>query len=425
MIKLTSLFVLLSFSAFSQNIQWQKTLGGSGNEIMQDIYPTSDGNYIVICLASFRDGDVDCAIKGKGKHDTWVIKMASDGEIIWQQCYGGTKEEGNPNTQIIQTSDGGYLFQTETWSNDYDAVGWHGSADLLTMKIDSLGNTQWKHSFGGSNGDVPRMIVELSGKRYAMIARTKSNDGDVPNNSITGFDAWLFVTDSAGNIILNKMYGGNGDDDFSDILILPNGNFAIFGQTSSTEFGASGTDGWLLVVDTLGNIVTNYVYGQANFECFIAATKEGNGYMVAGETFDPTISVNRGSYHNKEDFWAVKLDSNFNMEWQGVYGGSAAENLRGLTKLTGNAGYYLSGTTLSNNGDITGHHGGKDFWMIQISMDGTLQWQKTMGGTGSDYSYSITNTGIIIGGTYSNNGDVTGLQGDADGWIVKIGVSLH
>ncbi len=145
------------------DIAWQKTFGGTGNDIMQDIYPTADGNYILLGLSSVSDVDVLCNLEGK--HDTWVIKMDPVGDIIWQQCYGGTKEEGNPNSKIIQTSDGGYIFQTETWSSDGDVAGHHDLSDAWTVKLNSLGGIEWAHSFGGNNWDVPRRLVELPGKR--------------------------------------------------------------------------------------------------------------------------------------------------------------------------------------------------------------------------------------------------------------------
>src|SRR5689334_17752950 len=113
-----AVFFLTGNFSFAQapDILWQKTFGGIGNDIMQNISRTADGNYILLGIDSLSGGDITCTTKGK--HDTWVIKMDPSGNILWQQCFGGTKEEGNPNSKIIQTSDGGYMFQTETWSSD-------------------------------------------------------------------------------------------------------------------------------------------------------------------------------------------------------------------------------------------------------------------------------------------------------------------
>src|SRR5689334_21774672 len=88
----TFLFLKTHCDGQAPAIAWQKTFGGTGNDIIQDICHTADGNYILLGITSVSDVDVNCSLKGK--HDTWVIKMDPVGNIIWQQCYGGTKEEG-------------------------------------------------------------------------------------------------------------------------------------------------------------------------------------------------------------------------------------------------------------------------------------------------------------------------------------------
>ena len=84
------------------------------------------------------------------------------------------KKKAIPNVKIIQTSDGGYLFVTEAWSSDFDVVGHHDLSDAWTVKLDSLGNIQWSHSFGGMNFDVPRNVLELPGQRYLIMSRSTS-----------------------------------------------------------------------------------------------------------------------------------------------------------------------------------------------------------------------------------------------------------
>lgn len=88
--KWLSTWLLIAFSiwgsslGFAQpiSIAWQKTMGGNGNDIMQDIYPTADGNYILLGITDQNGIDVNCNVKGW--HDTWVVKMDTLGNIIWQ-----------------------------------------------------------------------------------------------------------------------------------------------------------------------------------------------------------------------------------------------------------------------------------------------------------------------------------------------------
>lgn len=417
--------IIYHASAQVPPIVWQKTYGNTGNEVLHSIAPTSDGNFMVMGIADVNGGDVSCNLKGL--HDVWVYKMTPSGSIIWQQCFGGSKEEANPYNKIISTSDGGSLFISESWSKDFDAVGHHQYSDVLTIKLDALGNVQWKHSFGGKRYDVPRALLELPGKRYVIVSRSTSSDGNVPPNlDPLKFDAWVFILNGAGNIISNHVYGGTGDDDLHEVLLGADGNLVLFGLTDSHDgdlsgLNAEGTDAWLLKIDTLGNVLNSKVYGQENEEAFYdaLATNDG-GYIAFGTTQNPTVPVEMGSYHGDDDMWAIKLDNAFNKQWQGVYGGTERETLIQAVAAPGNSGYYLAGGTYSADGDVSKPANyGNDEYVIKIAPDGTLLWSFTHGGTQKDYANSITSTGLVVGVAYSSDGDVKNSEGNGDGWIYK------
>lgn len=431
-ISLSFLILLTSniiIHAQAPSIAWQKTFGGPGNDIMQDIYPTTDGNFIMLGLADSTGGDVTCSIKGK--HDTWVIKMAPDSTILWQKCFGGSKEEGNPNSKIIQTSDGGYLFQTETWSSDFDISGHHGESDAWTMKLDADGNIVWARSYGGSNFDVPRNMLELPGGKYLMLSRTTSQNGDVPANEDPDlFDAWVFIADSEGNIIQNNIYGGTGDDELYTAILRPDNTIAMFGETTSSDgdlegLDVQGLDAWMLVIDTSGNVISSRVYGQENEETFLDAhATDDGGYIAFGDTQDPTIPVDKGSWHGDYDFWAVKLDAEANIQWQGIYGGLKREQFRRGAISPSDGGYFMGGSTLSTDGDIINEEGkAREYWFIHIADDGEFLWGTALGGDLTEYIYSIVPAGIVVGGAFSDDGDVIGMQGAADGWVIKFDVA--
>jgi len=104
-------------------------------------------------------------------------------------------------------------------------------------------------------------------------------------------------------------------------------------------------------------------------------------------------------------------------------GGSGTENAYAVQQ-TSDGGYIVSGQTNSTNGDVSGNNGGVDVWVVKLSSIGAIQWQKCLGGTGSDISTSIKQTsdgGYIVGGkTGSNNGNVTGNNGAENAWLVKL-----
>lgn len=427
-----TLFFFSSACLFAQiqpAIAWQKTLGGPGNDIIEDIYPTSDGNYILFALADSSGGDVAIDCQPHGIHDIWIFKMDPTGNIIWQKCFGGSKEEGNPYSKIIQTSDGGYLFITESWSSDFDVEGHHAYSDAWTVKLDADGNLLWAKSFGGYIYDVPRNIYELLGQKYMLLSRTTSSDGDVPPSidSVLS-DAWVFIIDDEGNIVTNKIYGGTGDDSFFKALPAADGNIALFGLTSSTDgdlagMGVDSTDGWMLIIDTVGNIVSGKVYGGPNIEYFFDAlnTPDG-GYIAFGETGDPAAAVENGYWHGDQDYWAVKLAADGSVQWQGIYGGTEREQFRRAMALPDNSGFMLAGSTNSFDGDIINNttDSARDWWILQIDENGVIYSSVALGGTGSDFAYAIAEPGIVVGGTFSDDGDVVDLDGTADGWVIQL-----
>ncbi len=86
--------------------------------------------------------------------------------------------------------------------------------------------------------------------------------------------------------------------------------------------------------------------------------------------------------------------------------------------------YIAVGQTKSNDGDVSGNHGGYDLWVVNLDTAGNILWQKYLWGASGDEPGDIAPTvdgGYLVGGyTYSNDGDVTGNHGDSDFWIVKL-----
>jgi len=152
----------------------------------------------------------------------------------------------------------------------------------------------------------------------------------------------------------------------------------------------------------------------------VELTTDG-GYIIAGYTksSDGNVTLNKGGF----DCWVIKLFSNGNIEWQKTFGGSFDEEARAI-KQTTDGGYIVVGYSCSNDGDVTGNHGGADYWILKLDASGNIEWQKSLGGTGTDKAYSVeqTNDGgyIIVGYSYSSNGDLVGNYGFSDAWIIKL-----
>jgi hypothetical protein len=148
---------------------------------------------------------------------------------------------------------------------------------------------------------------------------------------------------------------------------------------------------------------------------------DDESFIVAGLSYsnDGDVTGNHGSF----DDWIIKLDTAGNLQWQKSVGGSDYDYAACIQQ-TNDGGYIVSGGSDSNNGDVTNNHGDSDFWILKLDSMGILQWQKCLGGTNLDDSYSIVQTTdggyAIAGQTMSNDGDVTVNNGITDYWIVKL-----
>lgn len=152
----------------------------------------------------------------------------------------------------------------------------------------------------------------------------------------------------------------------------------------------------------------------------IQQTSDG-GYIVAGESSSNDGDVTGN--HGLRDFWIIKLNTTGDIEWQKCFGGSNDDEARSIQQTT-DGGYIVAGNSLSDDGDVTENHGGRDFWVVKLDSTGNIEWQKSYGGSNDDGAHFIRQTEdggyIIAGNSESNDGDVTGNHGEGDFWIVKL-----
>jgi len=146
-----------------------------------------------------------------------------------------------------------------------------------------------------------------------------------------------------------------------------------------------------------------------------------SGYILAGFSYsnDGDIIENKGN----SDFCIIKLNNTNDIIWQKTYGGTDSDFANSIQETT-DGGYIVAGYTYSNDGDIPENKGDADFWIIKLNNIGDTIWHKTYGGTDYDYEKSIKETTdggyIVIGYTKSNDGDITENKGNEDVWVIKL-----
>mgnify|MGYP003335654201 CR=1 FL=1 len=252
--------ILIFNSSFAQpTIQWQKCLGGTGDETASSVQQTSDGGYIVAGESWSNDGNVT------GNHDTtgtncdyWVVKLDGSGNLQWQKSFGGIDYDSGGYIQ--QTSDGGFILAGQSLSNDGDVSNHHGfsgSGDYWIVKLDVIGNIQWEKSLGGYDNEGATEIKLTIDGGYIITGFSYSVDGDVTGNHGSQ-DYWIVKLDGSGNIQWQKCLGGTYDDFAQSIQQTSDGGYVIAGETNSNDGDVTGNhgqfDSWVVKLDGNGNL---------------------------------------------------------------------------------------------------------------------------------------------------------------------------
>ncbi|MFZ2900402.1 MAG: hypothetical protein WA004_17355 [Saprospiraceae bacterium] len=284
----------------SGNIEWQRSLGGSGYDYAEDIKPTPDGGAIFAGRTTSLDGDVS-GNNGGGSFEAWVVKLDASGGIEWQKPMGGTgQDEAN---SIGLTSDGGYIVAGMSASNNGDVSGNNGGRDAWVVKLDDSGSIEWQQALGGSNEEYANSIQQSADGGYILAGSTRSDDGDV-----SGFhgdiDFWVVKLDETGQLQWQRPLGGTGPEVAHSVLQTPDGGFVAAGYTSSVNGDVSGNNGyldfWVVKLTSAGDLEWQLPVGGPGPEyCYSINLTNDGGYVLAGYT-----DQYAGQYR---DFWVVKL----------------------------------------------------------------------------------------------------------------------
>jgi len=186
------------------DLQWNKTFGGTGQDIATDVVQTTDGGYALVGYSqSF----------GPGPYAAWLIKTNSNGESQWNRTYGGVNTD--IANSVVQTRDGGFLMAGRT-----DSFG-AGGEDFWLIKTDSNGIAQWNQTYGGTDAETAGCAIQTSDGGYAISGWTRSFGAG-------GYDFWLIKTDQAGNAYPSFKFGLAWTDSTANSITLYRGASDIY-----------------------------------------------------------------------------------------------------------------------------------------------------------------------------------------------------
>ena len=374
---LAALLIIPACAEEAPETTWTKTFGGASSDRARSVQQTADGGYIVAG---------DTRSYGAGSCDFWLVKTDPCGDEQWNKTYGGEKSEEAYSVQ--QTTDGGYIVAgrtqsygasdsdfwlvktdskgNEQWNKTYDRSGYDEAwsvqqttdggyilagfayfrvtpwQDFWLVKTDSKGNKQWDKTHGGRCNEAAHSVQQTTDGGYILAGWTHSYGAGQS-------DLWLLKTDSSGDELWNRTYGGTDYEQAYSVHQTTDGGYIVAGETRSYDAGSE--EVWLIKTDSNGNKQWDRTYGGTRSEAYSVQQTADGGYIVAGYTY----SYGTGG----DDFWLVKTDSSGNEQWNKTYGGTGGEEAWSVQQTT-DGGYILAGYTDSYDA------GGRDFWLVKV-----------------------------------------------------------
>ncbi len=401
-----------------------KTFGGSKNDGARSVISTDDGGYAVLGFSQSNDGDI--TDKPTAQYDYWLLKFNANDELQWQKTYGGSNDDRGE--KIIQTTDGGYALIGSSKSSDEDASENAGFQDIWILKLDAFGSILWQKSIGFSGADQGSSILQTTDGGYFISGILDvSASGGLGNENFkhAGGDYWALKLDANGNTVWRNYFGGTNTETCYDAIETDDG-FILVGSSDSADVDINNNKGsydyWVVKIDKIGQLLWEKSLGGNEIETTytIKNTTDGN-FMLAGETrsSDQDITNQNGA----ADVWIVKMNPEGDMLWEKNFGGTNFDAARSLANTQDN-GFIIVGSSRSADIDVTENKGQNDVWMVKIDAAGKLLWQQSIGGTEIDFAYGVTqlqNGSIItVGDSSSSNNDITENKGFTDTLIIKI-----
>jgi hypothetical protein len=428
--------IIEKINPLNGSVEWTSAeFGGNGENVCNQIINSTDGGYIFVGRSSSSNIPLN---SHKGGNDGWIVKLNSNGILEWQKTIGGT---GNDNLRFIQQNpDNSYIISgaTNSTNGDLSSIPSKGGNDRWVIKLNEDGSINWHKTYGGSSSDIVSIMLLNASNNIILSGNSTSTNGDLTSIPHKGAnDVWIMeVSHTNGDILWSKRYGGSKADVFASVTEdNVHGGYICAGYTLSDDldilFGGStkkdGQDYWVVKLDINGDMQWQKCYGgtgndQGAFEqaYSVNLTQEGH-YIVGGiaVSADEDVSMPKGG--NSSDIWILWLDENGNIIRDKSYGGTMLERFTSIIQ-SSNGSFIISGKTASIDGDVIDGdpNGGSAAhpniperpWVLQIDREGKIEWSKYIFETGDNLNISLTSESVQT----SDGGIVLA----SNTWIVKL-----
>jgi hypothetical protein len=311
---------------------WTKQIEDTLREFGKFIMEANDSGYLIAALAG--------NLSGLPKAHIWLIRINSFGDTLWTKNI--SKNYYDNITSIYRENKDGYIILAN--SSFPSPQGY----DLWLIKIDNDGDTLWSKTYGGDGAEFAGAAIQTKDNGYLITGSTFVND------TAEG-DVWIIKTDSFGETLWSRIYGGKQKEGGRQIQMLKDGGYIIGCRYYSPYEGNS--DILLMKIDDDGDTLWNKVYGGTEDDWIMSmlATKDG-GCIGVGYT--------KSNNDRDTNVWVIKINESGDTLWTKEIGGKKGDIGRSIQE-TSDGGYIICGTTKSFDGKQ------EDIYIIRLDKEST------------------------------------------------------
>jgi hypothetical protein len=355
-----------------QAVPWARSYGGAGRDTATALVETADGGVLLA-------GTTMSSFGSDGTH-LWLVRVAADGSVVWQEMLAGGKSEAHP---VVTARAGGFIVAATTYSDGA------GKADLWLASLNDDGSIAWQQALGGSSDDLAAQVAVRSDGSIVVLGTT-SSFGEGEND-------WLVASVGAdGTVISTFVYGDNDEQDAAAFALASDDSLILAGQ--STHQGDS--DIAFASVDTQGTLGNVTAIGGTGTDVATAIAIDGGGFTLLGTT----TSFGAGG----TDAWVLSGTGN-------AITGQRSLGTSGEDALVGLRSHWAVGTTTVGTDS--------QMWLVGLATGGAVSTEMAYGGTGVEIGAAIgqaPNGNLWLQGTTSSFGN-TG----PDFWLLRLGASAN
>ena len=280
--------LIVKLDGTSGNVIWNKKIHLRNYDRATSVVEDNDGNYVLTGFTSSDDAN---------KSDVFFGKVDPQGNVLTKKAITITKNYDG-GYSISKTADGGYIIGGE--------AGHSHNEDFMILKVDQNGNKKWSKKFSDHEDNSGFDAIEASDGNFYLVGSKRIV------NKLE--DIRIIKTNSKGNKIWDKTYGGDKDDIAEGIIESEDNTFVIVAGTFS--YGKGG-DVLLMKINSDGEVIWQNNYGGDKLD----KLREYDGNSVSGRHLTKTpdggflVSGNSSSFSSFGGLWVFKTNSSGSLLW--------------------------------------------------------------------------------------------------------------